>query len=57
MINEKKLSPVFLRDLSEVEQIIFIGRWKANGNAKLLNAYEDGDDITVGYYLDEAVVE
>ena len=50
-------TPVYLRDLSDMEQQTWIDEFKKKKQSKLLKALEDGNDITVGYYLDEAKVE
>ena len=58
--NRLKGSPIFLRDLSQQEQEVYLRGWKEKGETDLLKAHEDGYDITLGYYLGsgcEGVIE
>jgi hypothetical protein len=47
-----KGTPVYLRDLIEECQ----RDWIKNFSPKLKKAFDDGEDITVGYYLEEPEV-
>ncbi len=44
-------TPIYLRDLSDDLQHSFIRQWEEESQSDLIKAFEAGDDILVGFFV------